>query len=87
MIELFSDTDRTLYYEGCRYQEITPEETRALPEDTEVYVAELQDGRINEVSRYVTGLRFKRPVLYKEPFRNIFVNIGSFSTRMYLQKA
>lgn len=44
MIELFSDTDRTLYYEGCRYQEITPEETRALPEDKEFSKIEQQMG-------------------------------------------
>lgn len=87
MVEIFPDTAATLYYGGCRYQELKPEEVRALPEEEEIYVAELYNGKIDEISRYVTGLRYKRPVLYKEPFRNIFVNIGKYENRMYLRKA
>lgn len=87
MTEIFPDTADTLYYGGCRYRELSTEDVRSLPEETEIYVAELYDGKIDEISRYVTGLRYKRPVLYKEPFRNIFVNIGDFKNRMYLRKS
>ena len=49
MTEIFPDTADTLYYSGCRYQELSTEEVRSLPEETEIYVAELYGGKIEEV--------------------------------------
>ena len=87
MTRIFPDTENTLYYNGDKYSELTANEIRNLPENVYIYVADLDSsGQIEHVDIYVTGLRYNRPVLYKEPFRNIYINIGTFRNRMYLQK-
>lgn len=85
MTRIYPDTEKTLYFEGKRYTEMTADEVRELPEDAQVYVAELDNGHIESIEKYVTGHRFSRLVLYKEPFRNLFINIGIFRNRMYLE--
>lgn len=85
MVEITPDTDKHIYIGGIRYLELTAEEVKNLPEQTLVSIAELIDGKISgKVEQYVTGLRYRRPVLYKLPLMDTYKNIGTFADRMYL---
>ena len=80
MQQLFPESDKTVYYKGKQYIEMSAEEVRHLPMEIIINVA------IKNTTEYVTGLRYGRMVLWLLPFRDTFINIGEFAGRKYLYK-
>ena len=79
------DLDCHRWIGGTRFRELTAKEVRDLPEDAAIFVAILdQEGRICALEKYSLEYRYKRPVLYRMPFRDTFFNIGTYAGRMYL---
>ena len=74
-----------IWYQGKQYLELPAKEIRELQENTTVFVAAMDhSGKILSIEKYSLGYRFSRPVLYKMPFRNNFLNIGKYAGRRYL---
>lgn len=88
MQQLFPESDKTVYYKGKQYIEMSAEEVRHLPMEIIINVASMDqtNGGIKNTTEYVTGLRYGRMVLWLLPFRDTFINIGEFAGRKYLYK-
>lgn len=87
MIEINADTDQKQHIEikGVRYLRLTAEEVKNLPVQTVVEVIKIKNGKIiGEPEQFARGLRYRRPVLYRLPSQDTYVNIGSFADRYYL---
>ena len=89
MIQIFpEETENIFFYDRNKFVELTPDEVKNLPLEIIINVATINGntGYITVIQEYVTGMRFNRPVLYKLPLRDSFINIGHFSNRKYLYR-
>ena len=88
MIQIYPETGDKIFYNEIQYVEMTPDEIKTLPFEVIINVATVDrnTGCITGINEYVTGERFSRPVLYKMPFRDSFINIGRFKNRKYLYR-
>lgn len=74
-----------IWHQGKRYRELPAKEVRELPKNTTVFVAATDPaGKIQSLEKYTLGYRFSRPVLFKMPFQDVFLNIGKYAGRRYL---
>ena len=75
MQQLFPESDKTVYYKGKQYIEMSAEEVRHLPMEIIINVASMDqtNGGIKNTTEYVTGLRYGRMVLWLLPFRDTFI--------------
>ncbi len=77
--------EKYLYQDTAYYQILEPEEVKALPNNTLVYIVSMKNGVfLQQPQKHMIGERFGRKVLYQMPFKNKFRNIGLFKNRIYL---
>ncbi len=77
--------EKYLYQDTAYYQILEPEEVKALPNNTLVYIVSMKNGVfLQQPQKHMIGERFGRKVLYQMPFKNKFQNIGLFKNRIYL---